>query len=124
MSLAAFSLFDAPPQPVLGAAGSWIEGLLGGTFATTLCVIAIAILGLLLLAGMLRVRRSVEAVLGCFLLLGAGVLAVQLQQLATGAAGTGRTGGAQVILPTPAEEPPPLPPANYDPYAGASLRRD
>ena len=123
MSLARASLFDKPAQPVLGAAGEWTQGALGGTFATTLCVIAIAILGLLLLSGRLQVRRSVEVVLGCFLLLGAGLLAVQLQQLANGAAGTYRAGGEQVILPAPVETPP-LPPANYDPYAGASLRQD
>ena len=124
MSLGASSLFDAPSRPVLGAAGGWMEGVLGGTLATTLCVIAIAILGLLLLAGRLRVRRSAEVVLGCFLLLGAGLLAVQLQQLAGGAAGADRAGGAQVILPAAAAELSPLPPANYDPYAGASLRQD
>ena len=75
MSIAAASLFDRPAEPVLGTSSSWIEGVLGGTLATSLCVIAIAILGLLLLAGRLRVRRSTEVVLGCFLLLGAGLLA-------------------------------------------------
>jgi type IV secretory pathway VirB2 component (pilin) len=123
MSTGAASLFDRSPQPVLGAAGEWTQGLLGGTLATALCVIAVAILGFLLLSGRLQVRRSVEVVLGCFLLLGAGLLAVQLQQLATGAAVTSQAGAGQVILPAPAESPP-LPPAGYDPYAGASLRRD
>ncbi|MBO0750170.1 MAG: TrbC/VirB2 family protein, partial [Porphyrobacter sp.] len=111
MTVAAASLFDKPTQPVLGAASAWTQGVLGGSLATTLCVIAIAILGLLLLAGRLRVRRGVEVVLGCFLLLGAGLLAGQLQQLAGTAAGEG-TGGEQVIVPTPTATPPP-PPANY-----------
>jgi type IV secretory pathway VirB2 component (pilin) len=123
MSMAQASLFDAPPEPVLGAAGEWTQGVLGGSLATALCVIAVAILGLLLLSGRLRVRRSVDVVLGCFLLLGAGLLAVQLQHLASGAGGAGPRGGEQVIVPEPAETPP-LPPAGYDPYAGASLRQD
>jgi type IV secretion system protein VirB2 len=123
MSLAQASLFDKPAQPVFGAAGEWTGGVLGGSLATALCVIAVAILGLLLLSGRLHVRRGVEVVLGCFLLLGAGALAVQLQQMASGAGGAGPTGGEQVIVPAP-QETPPLPPANYDPYAGASLRTD
>ena len=109
MSLAQASLFDAPPRPVLGAASEWTQGVLGGSLATALCVVAIALLGLLLLSGRLRVRRSVEVVLGCFLLLGAGLLAGQLQALAAGAAGAEGTGAEQV---------------NYDPYAGASLRQN
>jgi type IV secretory pathway VirB2 component (pilin) len=117
------SLFDAPPRPVLGAASEWTQGVLGGSLATALCVIAVAILGLLLLSGRLQVRRGVEVVLGCFLLLGAGALAAQLQQLASDAAGAGAMGGQLVIVPAPVETPP-LPPANYDPYAGASLRQD
>ena len=123
MSLAQASLFDAPPRPVLGAASEWTQGVLGGSLATALCVVAIALLGLLLLSGRLRVRRSVEVVLGCFLLLGAGLLAGQLQALAAGAAGAEGTGAEQVILPS-AEETPSRPPANYDPYAGASLRQN
>ncbi len=123
MTVAAASLFEKPAHPVLGAAGDWTTGVLGGSVATSLCVVAIAILGVLLLTGRLRVRRGAEVVLGCFLLLGAGLLAARLQQLAGDAAGAKRAGGEQVILP--ADAPPQAPPpANYDPYAGASLRRD
>jgi type IV secretory pathway VirB2 component (pilin) len=123
VTVAASSLFDRPAQPILGAASEWTQGVLAGSLATSLCVIAIAILGLLLLAGRLRVGRSVEVVLGSFLLLGAGLLASQLQQLAGSVAGADASGREQIIVPeTPS--PPPPPPANYDPYAGASLRRD
>jgi type IV secretion system protein VirB2 len=124
MSVAQASLFDVPPRPVLGAATEWTQGVVGGSLASALCVIAVAILGLLLLSGRMQVRRGVEVVLGCFLLLGAGLLAAQLQQLASDAGGASSTGGEQVIVPAPVETPPPLPPANYDPYAGASLRQD
>ena len=123
MSLAAASLFDRPAQPVLGTASEWTQGTMGGTLATALCVIAIAILGFLLLTGRLQVRRSAEVALGCFLLLGAGLLAAQLQQLAGSAAGANTAEREQINVPEPAETQAP-PPANYDPYAGASLRRD
>jgi type IV secretion system protein VirB2 len=115
------SLFDTAPQPALAEASEWTRGVLGGSIATSLCVIAVAILGLLLLTGRLRVRRSIEVVLGSFLLLGAGLLATQLEQLAGGIA-VGEAGREQIIVPESTPTPPP--PANYDPYAGASLRRD
>ena len=123
MSVEAASLFDKPGQPVLGGASDWAQGVLGGSLTTSLCVIAIAVLGLLLLTGRLRVRRSVEVVLGCFLLLGAGLLATELQQLGHVVTGEEAAGGEQVILPEARVTPPP-PPAHFDPYAGASLRRD
>jgi type IV secretory pathway VirB2 component (pilin) len=123
MSIEAASLFDKPGQPVLGVAGEWTQEVLDGSLATSLCVIAVAILGLLLLTGRLRVRRSIEVVVGCFLLLGAGLLAVRLEQLAGGVAGAAAGDSEQIIVPasTVTKQPPP---ANYDPYAGASLRRD
>jgi type IV secretory pathway VirB2 component (pilin) len=123
VSAEAASLLDKPGQPVLGAASGWTQGVLGGSLGTSLCVMAIAILGLLLLAGRLQLRRSVEVVLGCFLLLGAGLLATELQQVAVGAAGEQGAGGEQIIVPEQQATQPP-PPAHYDPYAGASLRRD
>jgi type IV secretory pathway VirB2 component (pilin) len=122
MTVAAASLFDKPAQPILGSASEWTQGVLGGSLATSLCVIAVAILGLLLLSGRLRARRGVEVVLGCFLLLGAGLLASQLQKLA-GTTDDEDAGSEQIIIPQAPQTPPPAP-ANYDPYAGASLRRE
>jgi type IV secretory pathway VirB2 component (pilin) len=116
VSIAAVSLFDAPSQPVLGAAGEWTRSVLGGSLATALCVIAIAVFGLMLLSGRLQVRRSVEVV-------GAGLLAEQFQRLSAGAAGTDQAGAEQFIIPAPPETPP-MRRADYDPYAGASLRTD
>jgi type IV secretory pathway VirB2 component (pilin) len=120
MMLATSSLFDKPAEPVFDGAGAWTQGVLGGSLATSLCVIAIAVFGLLLLAGRLQVRRGLEVVLGCFLLLGAGSLAAQLQQLdATFVRGSPFAGERIIVAPTATAPPPP---ANYDPYAGASLR--
>lgn len=123
MSAAAVSLFDRPTQPVFGVASQWMQDTLGGSLATSICVIAVAILGLLLLAGRFQIRRGAEVVLGCFLLLGAGLLAIQLQGTARNLAGSERGSSVEIIAPEPSPTKPP-PPANYDPYAGASLRRD
>jgi hypothetical protein len=54
----------------------------------------------------LQVRRSVEVVLGCFVLLGAGLLAEPFQQLSAGAAGTDQAGAEQIIIPAPPETAP------------------
>lgn len=120
MSLSArTSLFDPPDTSPLAGAVEWLTGTLLGTVAVSLCVIAVAVLGLMMLTGRLPVRRGLELVLGCFVLLGAPVIASAF------------IGGAQreaAPLPPPPPPAPParaeLPPADYDPYAGASLRQD
>lgn len=119
MSVSA-SLFVPEGESVLGGAASWITGLLSGTLATALCVIAVAALGFLLLSGQLAIRRGAQVVVGCFLLFGASTFALGLRGLGGDLAGVGEAGVPLVIE---REAPPPLPPANYDPYAGASLRR-
>lgn len=115
---AVLSLFDAPRAAVLPAAADWVTGTLFGTLAVSLCVIAVACVGLLLMTGRLAVRDALRVVLGCFVLLGAPAIASGLWR------------GADEVVPraTPVEiavpevpVAPPLPPANYDPYAGASL---
>lgn len=115
----AVSLFDAPAEPVFSTGATWLSGLLVGTVATALCVIAIAFIGFMLMSGRLAVREAIRVTLGCFVLLGAPAIALGLQALAGDAAQTPAS-------PTPiATATPPvqnLPPANYDPYAGASLQ--
>jgi hypothetical protein len=87
-----------------------------------LCVLAVALFGMAMLNGRLLVKRGMRVVLGCFILLGAPALAASLVDF-SGMAGT-------VPPDAPAFEADiatlrePLPPANYDPYAGASLRED
>ena len=113
------SLFDPPGTSPLAEAMRWITDTLFGTVAVSLCVIAVAVLGLMMLTGRLPVRRGLEVVLGCFVLLGAPVIA---------GAFIGGVQGEVAPLPLPPPTAPParaeLPPADYDPYAGASLRRD
>lgn len=106
-------------QPIAGAI-HWILAMLSGSIATSLCVIAIACLGLLMLNGRRPVRMGARVALGCFILLGAPVIAegfMSLGQVATMAPNPEITPAA--IVP-----PRDLPPANYDPYSGASLRQN
>lgn len=75
-----------------------------------------------MLTGRLPLRDGAQVAVGCFVLLGAPVIAA------------GFVGGGSEVIETsstpppvvaPIESPrPDLPPANFDPYAGASLRKD
>ena len=53
------SLFDAPAGPVLPAASQWVTGTLFGDVAAALCVIAVAVMGILLMIGRLSVRDAI-----------------------------------------------------------------
>lgn len=99
----------------------WINGVLLDSLAIGLCLIAVAVIGLMMLSGRLAIREGMRVVLGCFVLLGAPVIAAGL---------AGVWSGNATYEPDPAPlvqyaEPRDIPPAaEYDPYAGASLRRD
>ncbi len=90
-----------------------------GSLAVALCVIGVAVIGVLLLTGRIVWREGARVVIGCFILLGAPVIA--------GAFG-GAIDNREVRLPprsdVQADSRGDLPPADYDPYSGASLRRD
>lgn len=114
---AAPSLTDPPAGSPIAESLAWVQGAALGTVATTIAVIAVAIVGLLMLSGRLDLRRAVTVVAGCFLLFGAGRIAAGL---------TGLAGAAPLpmavpdITPLP-QGPPSPPPVVYDPYAGASV---
>ena len=114
------SLFDPPPSPVLVSASDWVSAALLGTVAISLCVLAVAFIGLLLMAGRLAVRDGLRVVIGCFVLLGAPAIAAGLR----GAADEAYSGPPSEVIVQSVPEPALLPPSTYDPYAGASLRRD
>ena len=80
------SLFDAPAGPVLPSAAQWVTGTLFGDLAVALCVIAVAIMGMLLMIGRLTVRDAARVILACFVLLGAPLIATGLRMTATEAA--------------------------------------
>lgn len=113
------SLFDPSATPVLVPALDWVAGTLLGSLATTLGVIAVALIGFLMMQGRVPVRRGISVVVGLFVLLGAPAIAGGLVR-----AGNGLL-GAQEAIPPPVQAPPQLPPAPkptaYDPYAGASV---
>jgi type IV secretory pathway VirB2 component (pilin) len=116
------------PAPLF-AAVTWIEQAALGSLATSIAVIAVAVVGLMLLRGRLEVRRGITVILGCFVLFGAPVLAGGIRGLASAVL---PPPPVRVVLPpepvplarapTPMMLPPPPPPSNYDPYAGASVR--
>lgn len=116
------SLFEAGVGTPMVESARWIEGVMVGEIALGVCVIAVAFIGALMLTGRLALRESARIVVGCFVLLSAPVIA----------AGFGQGGSALIEASAPSqpitiqiENPrPDLPPANYDPYAGASLRDD
>jgi type IV secretory pathway VirB2 component (pilin) len=116
------SLFEGGGgTPMVGSA-RWVESVMLGEIALGLCVIAVAFTGAMMLTGRLPLREGVRVALGCFVLLGAPVIAAGLTQGGSGlfdASSSMPPGAVQSEMPRAD-----LPPANYDPYAGASLGQD
>lgn len=113
------SLLEASGEAPMVESARWIEGLMLGEIALGLCVIAVAFMGALMLTGRLPLREGARVVVGCFVLLGAPVIAAEF------VGGGGGVNNASALpapqaLPTVSQRPD-LPPANFDPYAGASL---
>jgi type IV secretory pathway VirB2 component (pilin) len=86
---AAASLFDPPASSPLAAAAQWVTGTLLGGVAVSLCVLAIAFVGLRMMTGHLAVRDGLRVVLACFVLLGASAIAAGLRSAADGIAPSG-----------------------------------
>lgn len=102
---------------IIGAAG-WIAGLMTGTLATVIAILAVAAIGLAMLQGRLAARDAARAVLGCFILFGAPYIAGEL-------AGVSRQDAPApavvYIAPAPSPIAPPRRALDSDPYAGASV---
>ena len=99
----------------------WIDGVMFGPVALSLCILAVAFVGFQMLTGRLPLREGLRVVLGCFVLLGAPILAAGF------VSSLGQQSASAPAVPEITEAPSPrsdLPPADYDPYAGASLRRE
>jgi type IV secretory pathway VirB2 component (pilin) len=121
ISAAAYgSLSDPPGSNVLTDAVAWLQGTMLGTVATLVAILAVASVGLMMLAGRISVRHGATVVLGCFILFGAATIAAGIRAFVGG-------GGEEVYAAEPPPvppAPPPLPPAPpraSDPYAGASV---
>ena len=111
------SLADPPGSSVIVAAVSWLQGTLLGTLATTVAIIAVATMGLMMLAGRVNLRYGASVVVGSFILFGATSIVAGIQS---------SVGGTELAAAPYAPPPPPapeLPPArtNPDPYAGAAV---
>jgi len=112
------SLADPPGASVLVAAVSWLEGTLLGTVATTVAVIAVAWVGMMMLAGRLNVRRGLTVIVGCFILFGASTIVAGIRSSIPGAEFVAAPRAPPPDSPLPRASPPAT---NPDPYAGASV---
>ena len=115
------SLLEASGGTPMMESAHWIEGVMLGDIALGLCVIAVAFIGALMLAGRLPLRAGMRVVLGCFVLLGAPVIAAGLLEIVGNSSPMPLSG-----LPTlgQAAPRPELPQTTYNPYAQASVRDD
>jgi type IV secretion system protein VirB2 len=99
LTLAAFAapLFALPeaaartanPQgsgPIL-ASIQWIQGTLLGNVATSVAVIAVAVVGFMMLTGRMNWRHGVTVIIGCFILFGAAAIVAGIQLAARAAGG-------------------------------------
>jgi type IV secretory pathway VirB2 component (pilin) len=107
-------------EGTLVTAISWIESMLLGSAATSIAVLAVAMLGAGMLWGHLDLRAAARISLGAFILFGAPLIAYQMT--------TSLRGSPVIISDTDLAAPPSLPapqmPKNapvQDPYAGASV---
>lgn len=67
--------------PIVNALG-WIQGTLLGNVATTVAVIAVAMVGFMMLSGRINWRLGATVVLGCFVLFGATTIVAGIQSAA------------------------------------------
>ena len=80
----AASAQTANPQgsgPIIGAL-QWMQGTLMGNVATTVAVIAVAMVGFMMLTGRLNWRFGATVIIGCFVLFGAGSIVSGIQSAA------------------------------------------
>lgn len=108
-------------MPAIETGANWLVTLMTGGLAVGLCVLAIAVIGLLMLGGRLPVREGVRVILGCFVLLGAPIIANAFVMTGEYADSRQAKTDATRLLPPSTRD---LPPSAFDPYAGASLRQD
>lgn len=113
----------SPGGSALIDAARWVEGVLQGSVAVSIALLAIAALGFLMLRGQLPVQRGLTVILGCFIFFGAS-------SIARGLAGATLADRESVhnfpvsLLQVPQARPDPPKPNTVmaaDPYAGASL---
>ncbi|HEX8668033.1 MAG TPA: TrbC/VirB2 family protein [Allosphingosinicella sp.] len=113
--------YSGEPGGAIGAAVAWLQGVLLGTVATSIAIIAIASLGFMMLSGRIEMRRVGEVILGCFIIFGAASIASGIRSLSWQLAAAPHVPPPPIYQAAPAPVPPAAPPSAYDPYAGASV---
>lgn len=113
------SLINPDAAPIATSL-QWIGAVVFDQIAVGLCVLAVAFVGYRMLIGRISLRTGLRVVLGCSVLLGAPVIATSFM------ASLNDRPAAIAAVPDAPESSPrgELERAEYDPYAGASLRSD
>lgn len=108
----------SPSGSPLAESAIWASQLLIGSLATSIAVLAIALVGFAALQGRLSWRDGARVVVGCFIMFGASSIAAALLGSSSGEQSTvvevARTAPAPAVLV-------PTRPPVFDPYAGASV---
>ena len=99
----------------------WVEGILLGTTATVVGVIAVASIGLMMLAGRVEVRHGIRTVFGLLIVFGAPTIASAIEMQLRGATSEAPAYVAGSAPPPAEAVEQPAPPETFDPYAGASV---
>ena len=107
-------------EGAITAAVRWIEAALLGSVATSIAILAVAILAFGMLSGHLEVRTAARVALGAFILFGAPLIAYEMANGLRGS-GTAAPGIAQHAPPIPAAPQIPKNAPVNDPYAGAAV---
>lgn len=68
--------------PIL-ASIEWIQGTLLGNVATSVAVIAVAVVGFMMLTGRMNWRHGITVIIGCFVLFGAAAIVAGIQTAAS-----------------------------------------
>ena len=79
------ALAQANPQgsgPIVSAL-IWLQGTLLGTVATSVAVIAVAMVGFMMLTGRLNWRVGATVIIGCFILFGSAAIVSGIQSTAS-----------------------------------------
>lgn len=67
--------------PIVAALG-WLQGTLLGNVATTIAVIAVAMVGFMMLTGRINWRFGATVIVGCFVLFGSAAIVSGIQSTA------------------------------------------
>ena len=90
-------MFDRPATDPLTGSVDWLTGTLVGDLAVAISVLAIAFVGFSMLTGRIALRRGLQVILGCFVLLGAPAIASGMLDLLLPAAQS-RIGPAERVV--------------------------